>query len=113
MMAFRQDLAYALRSLRKQPGSAAMAVAMLAVGIGANVAIFALVSAVLLKPMPFPDPTRLMIVHMLAPDRQTPGVSSQVVWSYPKYQAFREHQNVFETIHTHLWRPQTRFRRDW
>ena len=97
MMAFRQDLAYALRSLRKQPGFAAMAVLMLAVGIGANVAIFALVNAVLLKPMPFPDPTRLMIVHMLAPDRQTPGVSSQVVWSYPKYRAFRENQKVFES----------------
>lgn len=97
MMAFRQDLAYALGSLRKQPGFAAMAVVMLAVGIGANVAIFALVNAVLLKPMPFPDPTRLMIVHMLAPDRQTPGVSSQVVWSYPKYRAFRENQKVFES----------------
>jgi putative ABC transport system permease protein len=97
MMAFRQDLAYALRSLRKQPGFAAMAVVMLAVGIGANVAIFALANAVLLKPLPFTDPTRLMIVHMLAPDRETPGVSGQVVWSYPKYRAFRENQKVFES----------------
>jgi putative ABC transport system permease protein len=98
IMAFRQDLAYALRSLRKQPGFMAMAVLMLAVGIGANVAIFALVNAVLLKPLPFADPARLMIVHMLAPDREAPGVFHQVVWSYPKYRVLRDHQGVFESI---------------
>jgi putative ABC transport system permease protein len=97
MMAFRQDLAYALRSLRKQPGFAAVAVVMLAVGIGANVAIFALVNAVLLKPLPFTDPARLMIVHLLAPDREAPGVFNQTIWSYPKYRVFRDHQRPFES----------------
>jgi putative ABC transport system permease protein len=97
MPAIRQDLAYALRSLRNQPGFTAMAVLMLAVGIGANVAIFALVNAVLLKPLPFADPARLMIVHMLAPDREAPGVFRQVVWSYPKYRVLRDRQGVFES----------------
>jgi predicted permease len=97
IMAFRHDLANALRSLRKQPGFTAMAVVMLAIGIGANVAIFALVNAVLLKPLPFADPARLMIVHMLAPDREAPGVFRQVVWSYPKYCMLRDNQRVFES----------------
>jgi putative ABC transport system permease protein len=100
MAAIRQDLSYAFRSLAKQPGFTAMAVLMLAVGIGANVAIFSLVNAVLLKPLPFADPGRLMMVHMLAPDRDAPGVLRQMIWSYPKYRVFREHQRAFETTAT-------------
>ena len=64
MAAIRQDLAYALRALRKQPGFTVTAVFTLALGIGANIAIFALVNAILLKPLPFADPDRLMMVHM-------------------------------------------------
>jgi hypothetical protein len=50
MSALRQDFVYALRSLRKQPGFTAVAIAMLAIGIGATVAIFALTFAVLYEP---------------------------------------------------------------
>ena len=100
MSTFAQDLRYALRSLRKQPGFTAVAIAMLAVGIGATVAIFALTFAVLYKPLPFPDPSRLMLVHLLAPDREAPGVSRQMIWSYPKYRVFRDHQQVFESSST-------------
>ena len=56
MSTFGQDLRYAMRSLGKQPAFTAVAVAMLAIGIGATVAIFALTFAVLYKPLPFPDP---------------------------------------------------------
>jgi putative ABC transport system permease protein len=100
MNAFIQDLRYAMRSLGKQPGFTAVAVAMLAIGIGATVAIFALTFAVLYKPLPFPDPWRLMLVHLLAPDREAPGVSRQMIWSYPKYRVFRDHQAVFESSST-------------
>ena len=73
-MGFRQDLSYAVRSLFKDRLFAITTIVLLAVGIGANVAMFSLVNAVLLKPLPFAEPDRLMIVHLLAPDRETPGV---------------------------------------
>ena len=95
MAAFRQDVWYALRSLRKQPAFAAVAIVMLAVGIGATVAIFSLTFSVLFKPLPFGDPDRLMLVHLMAPDRDAPGVGRPMIWSYPKYQVFRDHQQGF------------------
>ena len=100
MGTFAQDLRYAVRSLVKQPAFSALAIAMLAIGIGATVAIFALTFAVLYKPLPFADPSRLMLVHLLAPDREAPGVSSPMIWSYPKYRVFRDHQQVFESSST-------------
>ena len=57
-----QDLGYALRQLRKNPGFAATAVLILALGIGASVAIFAFVDAALIKPLPYPNPSRLVDV---------------------------------------------------
>jgi putative ABC transport system permease protein len=95
MAAFRQDLVYATRFLRMQPAFTAMAVAMLALGIGATVAIFALVNAIILKPLPFTDPDRLMLVHLLSPSRN-PGEPRPMIWSYPKYRVFRDNQRAFE-----------------
>jgi putative ABC transport system permease protein len=97
MAAFRQDVSYAVRSLRKQPGFTATVVVMLALGIGANVAIFSLVNSVLLKRLPFADPDRLMMVHMTAPDFEDPAVIGRMIWSYPKYVLFRDTQQVFES----------------
>jgi predicted permease len=97
MRTFWTDVRYAARVLRHAPAFTSVAIGLLALGIGGSTAMFAVVHAVLLKPLPFKDADRLMLVHLLMPrGPEGQAVVRDMVWSYPKYRAFAELQDVFD-----------------
>lgn len=93
MNAIQQDIRYASRQLAKNPGFTAVAVLTLALGIGANTAIFSAVHAVLLRPLPYDEPDRLVRLWETTPE----GVQTNVV-SSGNYLDWRERATVFEEI---------------
>ncbi|MEY2882020.1 MAG: Macrolide export ATP-binding/permease protein MacB [Verrucomicrobiota bacterium] len=93
------DLRFALRQLRKSPGFAAVAILTLALGIGANTAIFSAVYALILKPLPFPAPDRLVEIYNTYVKGGVPRASSNVV-AYLDYQ-----KNTASYAHVALWSP--------
>jgi predicted permease len=98
LAALSQDLRDAARTLRTQPGFSAVAVLTLALGIGATTAIFSVVYGVLLKPLPFDEPGRLVAVYHRAPGFNT----DRLPQSAATYFTYRDHARVFEDIG--LWR---------
>jgi putative ABC transport system permease protein len=87
-----QDFRYACRTLRRSPGFTFLAVTILALGIGANTAIFSLVSAVLLRPLPFPEPERLVL---LWDDFSARGAPPRVEPTPADYAAWKEQSRSF------------------
>ncbi len=91
---FWQDIRYGLRILRKNPGFTAIAVLTLALGIGANTAIFSVVYAVLLKPLPYPQPAQLYTLFQIQPEEGVPFTGM----SYPNLTALRQQNSAFTEI---------------
>lgn len=90
-----QDLRYALRTLRRQPAFTAVAVLTLALGIGANTAIFSVVNGVLLKPLPFDHPERIVTVWE---DYTAQGGPTQEWIEIPNFVEWRKEADLFETL---------------
>jgi predicted permease len=88
MRTLRQDLKYGLRMLAKKPGFTAVAVLTLALGIGANTAMFTVVNTVLLHPLPFPDSGRIMNIS-----RRGGGSASIMMFTY-----WQQHNSLFEDL---------------
>src|SRR5271170_7359911 len=99
MMTLLQDLRYALRQLSKAPGFTLTAVVTLALGIGANLAIFTLVHAVLLKSLPVADPQQLYRIGEGDLCCEWGGLQdSWSIFDYPFYQHLVENTSAFEQI---------------
>ncbi|MCW5978525.1 MAG: ABC transporter permease [Bryobacteraceae bacterium] len=85
-----QDLRFALRSLRRSPAFACAAVTTLALGIGANTAVFSLINATLFEPLPYPEPARIVQLWFTTPD------GAGLMFSIPEFNLLTEQDDVFE-----------------
>jgi putative ABC transport system permease protein len=94
MQTFWQDIRYGARMLLKNPGFTIVAVLTLALGIGANTAIFSVVDAVLLRPLPFPEPERIFAVHQAMPEKGIPKSGA----SYPNFLDWTRQNRSFEKL---------------
>jgi putative ABC transport system permease protein len=92
MSGLGQDLRYALRQLLKNPGFAAVAILTLALGIGVATAIFSVVYGVLLRPLPYDDPSRIMAVFEITPE----GTWNRL--ADPNFDDFRDQSHCFQAI---------------
>ena len=89
-----RDIRYAVRTSMRNPALTLVIVASLAIGIGANTAIFSVVSALLLKPLPYPDPERLVVLWL-----RSPGINIPQDWPSPgQYIDVRTGTHSFEEM---------------
>src|SRR2546427_10219791 len=96
MGTFFQDLKHSVRMFGQSKAFTVTAVAALALGIGANTAIFSIINSVLLKPVPFPDPDRLVMFMNTAPGGQGPA-ASPAKFQHWKQQPSTEYAAAFRT----------------
>ncbi|MGZ4836455.1 MAG: ABC transporter permease [Terriglobales bacterium] len=92
MRSFLQDLRYSIRQMRKSPGFATIAVVTLALGIGANTAIFSVVNGVLLNPLPYPQPERLVVLFHDKPNFPTGSIA------YLNFLDWQRDNHAFESM---------------
>jgi len=92
MGTFVTDVKHAFRMFRQNPGFTATAVSALALGIGANTAIFSVINAVILKPLPFPDAERIVVLMNSSPQGSGPAAS------VPKYNVWRKQTQALEDV---------------
>src|SRR6187551_2686162 len=99
MRVFLQDLRYSLRLFRKSPGFALVAVLALAFGIGMNTAIFTLLNAIALRPVPVRDSADVVTVYQTIEGTHSRNVhGAKAFLSYPEYQAYRDRSQSFEGL---------------
>ena len=100
MTGFTQDFRYALRQLGKAPGFAAVAIITLALGIGANTAIFSLLDQALLRTLPVKDADRLVILQSLGSfnGHTSSRTDENFSFSYPMYRDLRDGNSVFSGL---------------
>src|SRR6516162_4942197 len=94
---FLRNLKLALRQLRRSPGFTSVAIVIMALGIGANTAIFSVVHAVLLEPLPFRDPQRLVQIWHVPPQSSFPGMTRFAV-SAANFLDWQKQNHVFEEM---------------
>ncbi len=94
MNSFVQDLRYALRQLKKNPGITAAVILVLALGVAANAVTFTVLKATLLRPLPYPEPERLVQLW----STRNRGIFSRMEFSYPDFVDFRERNQAFEAL---------------
>src|SRR6516162_238677 len=87
-----KDVKHALHLFTKSPGFTIAAVAALALGIGANTAIFTVVNAVLLKPLGYPDADRIVAIELTSPN------GNAVVASIPKFHIYQQQTSIFKDV---------------
>src|ERR1035438_10819012 len=100
MITLLEDVRYALRGLRKSPLFTIVALASLAVGIGANTAVFSLMDQALLRSLPVKHPEELVLFSAPGPRRGTinSNYNDLVAFSYPMYREFRDGNAVFSGV---------------